>query len=74
MTCGTGWMRHGIGRWTILALLISGCATTGASETETTICRELRRALPTWSQDDTERSKAEGARFLDVFEAACGME
>ena len=51
--------------------LTSGCATTGGSETETAICDELRASLPSWSRLDTEQSKAEGAAFLDVFEAVC---
>ena len=51
--------------------LTSGCATTGGSETEAAICDELRASLPTWSRSDTEQSKAEGAAFLDVFEAVC---
>ena len=51
--------------------LTSGCAITGGSETEAAICDELRASLPTWSRRDTEQSKAEGAAFLDVFEAVC---
>ncbi len=35
------------------------------------ICDGLRPALPTWSRQDTERSKIEGARFLDVWHAVC---
>lgn len=53
------------------AMLTSGCATTAGSETEQTICRELRLVLPTWSSADTEQSRIDGARFLDVFEAVC---
>jgi hypothetical protein len=55
-----------------LAVLTSACATPGGSETERAICRELRAALPTWSARDTAQSKDEGARFVAVFEAACG--
>ena len=55
-----------------LAALTSACATPGGSETERAICRELRAALPTWSARDTAQSKDEGARFVAVFEAACG--
>ena len=51
--------------------LTSACASTGGSETEAAICDELRASLPTWSRRDTEKSKAEGAAFLDVFEAVC---
>lgn len=55
------------------AALTSGCETTTAgSATETAICAELRASLPTWSAQDTERSKREGANFLDVFKAVCG--
>jgi len=54
-------------------LLTSGCANmTALSETERTICRELRRDLPTSSTQDTERPKAENADFRDVFQAVCG--
>ena len=56
-----------------VALLTSGCGTTTAhSETERTICRELRRDLPTSSTRDTDQSKAENADFRDVFKAVCG--
>lgn len=51
--------------------LTSACATTGGSETEAAICDELRASLPTWSRRDTDQSRAEGAAFLDVFEAVC---
>ena len=51
--------------------LTSGCAITGGSETEAAICDELKASLPTWSRRDTEQSKAEGAAFLDVFNAIC---
>lgn len=63
-------MRHG----GILALVIltSGCVTTAGLETERTICRELRNSLPSYSAQDTEQTKQEGADFLDVFGAVCG--
>lgn len=51
--------------------LLSGCATTAGSETERTICRELRKALPTYSTSDTKETLESGARFLDIFEAVC---
>ena len=54
------------------ALLLSGCMTTGNSETERSICRELRRDLPTYSTRDTEETLRSGADFLDVFKAVCG--
>jgi hypothetical protein len=50
---------------------LSGCASTGVSETERTICRELRMDLPSFSTNDTAQTMAEAARFLDVFEAVC---
>ena len=53
--------------------LTSACAATGGSETEAAICDELSASLPTWSRRDTEQSKAEGAAFLDVFEAVCQL-
>jgi post-segregation antitoxin (ccd killing protein) len=55
-----------------LALILSACsANTGGSATETTICRELRRALPDWSSRDTAETLASGARFMTVFGAVC---
>ena len=56
-----------------LVLLTSACGpvATSATETERTICRELREALPTWSSQDTLQSREEGDRFLTVFEAVC---
>jgi hypothetical protein len=50
---------------------LSGCGTMGGSETERTICRELRMDLPTYSSQDSEETLASGARFLDVFAAVC---
>lgn len=57
---------------TASATLMTGCATTAGSETEQTICRELRASLPTWSSEDSFQSRKEAAEFLDVFEAVCG--
>ena len=57
-----------------LALPLTGCANVGAfatSETERTICRELREVLPTYSTLDTSQTLEEGDRFLTVFEAVC---
>lgn len=56
----------------IAALPLTACMQPGASETERTICRELRADLPTWSRRDTPETLAAGARFVDVFEAVCG--
>lgn len=54
------------------ALVTNSCAISGISETERTICRELRADLPTASTADTERTKQELAGFLDVYYAICG--
>lgn len=56
----------------LAAMLLTGCVRPGGSETEQTICRELRRDLPTWSQRDTPETLASGARFVVTFEAVCG--
>ena len=68
---GTGRRWRGMLTGLAMLTLTSGCASTGGSETETAICDELRASLPSWSRRDTEQSKAEGAAFLDVFEAVC---
>lgn len=54
-------------------MLLATCGTrvTGGTETERTICRELHRDLPTYSQADTPQTIEEGARFLTVFQAVC---
>lgn len=54
-----------------VAILTSGCATTGGSANERAICAELRASLPSWSSADTVQSRSEGADFLDVFAAIC---
>lgn len=72
MMCGNGWTRRAGAILLTLAALTSACAKQGGSETEAAICRELRAALPTWSAQDTARSKEKGARFVAVFGAACG--
>jgi hypothetical protein len=66
---GRGW--RGVLTGLAMLTLMTGCANTGGSETEAAICDELRASLPTWSRRDTEQSKAEGAAFLDVFNAVC---
>lgn len=53
------------------ALAMTGCVSTGGSETERTLCRELKRDLPTASSADTEQTKQELADFLDVFHGVC---
>jgi hypothetical protein len=66
--CGSGWTLPAL---MMAAILLSGCATPGGSETERTICRELRLSLPSWSSRDTPETLAAGARFIAVFEAVC---
>ncbi len=58
----------------MIAPVMSGCvgsAGSATTETERTICRELRRDLPTYSTRDTEATKEDGARFLEIFGAVC---
>ena len=60
-------------------MLTTACGRMGGSETDTpaasvserTICAELAQRLPSWSRDDTEQSRIEGARFIDTFHAVC---
>ena len=60
-------------------MLTTACGRMGGSETDTpvasvserTVCAELARRLPSWSRDDTEQSRIEGARFIDTFHAVC---
>ena len=61
------------GRLMMLAMLtaLSGCGLMGISETERTICRELRSDLPSYSASDTQETLAAGARFIGVFNAVC---
>ena len=54
-------------------LLLSACAAPSGSETSRTICRELARDLPTYSVKDTPETLESGARFIDVFNAVCGV-
>ena len=53
-----------------LAILMSGCANTAPSGTESA-CDAMRPHLPTYSSRDTEETKRLGAKFLDVFAAVC---
>lgn len=55
----------------LLTILLPSCAAPGGSETERTICREMRRDLPTYSTRDTAETLASGARFQAVFSAIC---
>ena len=55
----------------VAVMLLSACDPMGGSETERTLCGELRTDLPSWSSADSEQSQAEGADFLDVFAAVC---
>lgn len=60
-------------------MLTTACGRMGGSETsvpaasvsERTVCAELAQRLPSWSRDDTEQSRIEGARFIDTFHAVC---
>ncbi|RWR06002.1 hypothetical protein [Paenirhodobacter populi] len=54
-------------------ILSTGCAPEAISGTDTsrTICRELRRDLPTYSRSDTPETLASGARFVTSFNAIC---
>lgn len=54
-----------------IGITLSGCAKITASATETAICEELRRDLPTWSRADTQETLKSGARFIGVFNAVC---
>lgn len=58
----------------LMVILLSGCLGLGTSETtetERTMCRELRRDLPTYSPNDTIETLESGANFIDVFNAIC---
>ncbi|WP_420344630.1 hypothetical protein [Paenirhodobacter sp.] len=55
----------------LLTTLLPSCAAQGASETERTICRELRRDLPTYSTRDTAETLQSGAQFIRTFNAIC---
>lgn len=56
---------------TLALIPLAACVKPGGSETERSICRELRRDLPTWSRSDTVESLTSGARFVAVFDAIC---
>ena len=57
----------------ITVLLLNGCALSRDSETSRTICRELERDLPTYSVKDTPATLESGAKFIDLFNAICGV-
>jgi hypothetical protein len=71
MTSATVWTLQTKIALLTLGLLTSGCVTSGSSETEAAICRELR-PIPTMEAADTERTKVEGADFGARFKAVCG--
>ena len=56
-----------------IALSLSACANGAAygTETERTLCRELREVLPTYSALDTQQTLEDGDRFLTVFDEVC---
>lgn len=64
---------------TAVMMLTTACGRGGGSETsvpaasvsERTICAELAQGLPSWSRDDTEQSRIEGARYIDRFHMIC---
>lgn len=67
---------------TLSLTLLSGCGALAAfgtdpepapvvTESERTLCRELRADLPTWSAEDTPETLADGSRFIEVFEGLC---
>ncbi|RRH70039.1 hypothetical protein [Falsigemmobacter faecalis] len=66
--------RPPIGRGLMLGavMLSASCAMQGGSETERSICRELRADLPSYSRQDTAQTLEEGARFQLVFAGVCG--
>lgn len=64
-------MKRAIVTMVTMVTLTSGCVVAATSETERTICRELRRDLPTYSRADTQETKEAGIRFLEVFDAVC---
>ena len=70
---GKASMKRCAGWMLIPVLLTSGCDQKAvfATETEATICRELRVDLPTYSSRDTEESKTIGDRYLTRFNAVC---
>ncbi|WP_420011025.1 hypothetical protein [Tateyamaria sp.] len=59
------------GRIAAAMLLMAACTAKDPAPPEA-VCAALRPALPTWARADTDRSKREGARFLDVWAAVCG--
>ena len=54
-------------------LLLNGCGSLKGSETSRAVCRELERDLPTYSVKDTLATLESGAKFIDVFNAICGV-
>jgi len=55
------------------SILLVSCASVNGSETSRTICRELERDLPTYSVKDTPQTLESGAKFIEVFNAVCGV-
>jgi len=56
----------------LLCILPAACTRPAPVSPAEAVCGALAPALPTWSRADSERSKTEGARFMDVWEAVCG--
>jgi len=53
--------------------LLNGCQNLRSSETSRAICRELERDLPTYSVKDTPQTLESGAKFIELFNAVCGV-
>jgi len=51
--------------------LLGACSPTPPPAPSKAVCDALRASLPTWSPQDTERTKEEAARFLEVWDAVC---
>ncbi len=55
-----------------LLMILSACSPRlESSATETTLCREMRADLPTYSRKDTAETLKSGARFVTTFNAIC---
>ena len=55
------------------SILLVSCASVNGSETSRSVCRELERDLPTYSVKDTPQTLESGAKFIELFNAVCGV-
>lgn len=61
----------------LIVISVTGCGKERESENQKErienwyLCYELKRALPTWSEDDTEESLRSAENFLSVFDIVC---